>query len=110
VDIPHASPNLYNEDLAPVVERKWGASSIFNVLTSDVPSHRSYCLAASLFLLCGGFLDFIIAPGTGVEFSSILPDFSNVLPPWWAFCDLAIVAAFYVVVAAMVPKPVPQSA
>ncbi len=114
MDIPYASPNLYNEDLAPVVDRKWGASSIFNVRASDVHSLRSYSLAASLFLLCGGFLNFIVALGNGVVFSSILPNFSNGLPPWWAlygwFCGPAIAAALCFVLATMVPKPVPQTA
>ncbi|MEO8006520.1 MAG: NCS1 family nucleobase:cation symporter-1 [Betaproteobacteria bacterium] len=63
MDIPHASPNLYNEALAPVVERKWGAFSIFNVWTSDVHSLWGYYLAASLFLLSGSFLNFIVALG-----------------------------------------------
>src|SRR5580765_5670626 len=59
------SPRLYNEDLAPAVERKWGAFSIFNVWTSDVHSLWGYYLAASLFLLCGSFLNFILAIGIG---------------------------------------------
>lgn len=63
--IPNASPALYNEDLAPAAERKWGAFSIFNVWTSDVHSLWGYYLAASLFLLCGNFLNFILAIGLG---------------------------------------------
>src|SRR5437899_11162870 len=63
--IPNASPGLYNEDLAPATERRWGAFSIFNVWTSDVHSLWGYYLAASLFLLCGNFLNFIIAIGLG---------------------------------------------
>ncbi len=63
--ISNASPSLYNEDLAPATERKWGAFSIFNVWTSDVHSLWGYYLAASLFLLCGSFLNFIIAIGIG---------------------------------------------
>ena len=65
MSIPNASPGLYNEDLAPARERKWGAFSIFNVWTSDVHSLWGYYLAASLFLLCGNFLNFIIAIGIG---------------------------------------------
>ena len=65
VDIRNPSPNLYNEDLAPAKERHWGAFSIFNVWTSDVHSLWGYYLAASLFLLCGSFLNFIIAIGLG---------------------------------------------
>src|SRR5262245_20136072 len=65
MDIANASPALYNEDLAPVKERRWGAFSIFNVWTSDVHSLWGYYLAASLFLLCGSFLNFIIAIGLG---------------------------------------------
>ncbi|MGH8822451.1 MAG: cytosine permease, partial [Rhodoferax sp.] len=65
MDIQNPSPNLYNEDLAPARDRRWGAFSIFNVWTSDVHSLWGYYLAASLFLLCGTFLNFIIAVGLG---------------------------------------------
>ena len=57
--IANASPRLYNEDLAPARERNWGAFSIFNVWTSDVHSLWGYYLAASLFLICGNFINFI---------------------------------------------------
>lgn len=60
-----ASPALYNEDLAPARERRWGAFSIFNVWTSDVHSLWGYYLAASLFLLCGSFVNFLVAIGIG---------------------------------------------
>ena len=50
-------------DLAPAVQRKWGAFSIFNVWTSDVHSLWGYYLAASLFLLCGSFVNFLLAIG-----------------------------------------------
>jgi nucleobase:cation symporter-1, NCS1 family len=63
--IPDASPRLYNEDLAPATDRRWGVFSIFNVWTSDVHSLFGYYLAASLFLLCGGFIPFLIAIGIG---------------------------------------------
>jgi NCS1 family nucleobase:cation symporter-1 len=65
MDIPNASPSLYNEDLAPATVRNWGPFSIFNVWTSDVHSLWGYYLAASLFLLCGSFLNFILAIGIG---------------------------------------------
>src|SRR2546427_13118440 len=38
MDIRNPSPGLYNEDLAPTRDRRWGAFSIFNVWTSDVHS------------------------------------------------------------------------
>src|SRR5882724_2301953 len=57
------SPALHNADLAPAEHRNWGAFSIFNVWTSDVHSLWGYYLAASLFLLCGSFLNFIVAIG-----------------------------------------------
>ena len=63
--VKNPSPSLYNEDLAPAEERKWGAFSIFNVWTSDVHSLWGYYLAASLFLLCGSFVNFVIAIGIG---------------------------------------------
>ncbi|MGH8847207.1 MAG: NCS1 family nucleobase:cation symporter-1 [Polaromonas sp.] len=61
------SPNLTNEDLAPTTkaQRTWGAFSIFNVWTSDVHSLWGYFLAASLFLLCGSFINFLLAIGIG---------------------------------------------
>src|SRR5215212_2988213 len=65
MEIRNPSPDLYNEDLAPAKQRNWGAFSIFNVWTSDVHSLWGYYLAASLFLLCGGFVNFIIAIGIG---------------------------------------------
>ena len=65
MNIPNASPALYNEDLAPAKARTWGAFSIFNVWTSDVHSLWGYYLAASLFLLCGSFVNFLIAIGVG---------------------------------------------
>jgi NCS1 family nucleobase:cation symporter-1 len=63
--ISNASPQLYNEDLAPAKERNWGPFSIFNVWTSDVHSLWGYYLAASLFLFCGSFTNFLIAIGIG---------------------------------------------
>lgn len=63
MDIRNPSPGLYNDDLAPARERKWGAFSIFNVWTSDVHSLWGYYLAASLFLLCGSFVNFLLAIG-----------------------------------------------
>src|ERR1700759_2764382 len=63
MDIKTASPSLYNEDLAPAQVRNWGPFSIFNVWTSDVHSLWGYYLAASLFLLCGTFVNFLIAIG-----------------------------------------------
>jgi NCS1 family nucleobase:cation symporter-1 len=65
MSIPNASPALYNEDLAPATTRNWGTFSLFNVWTSDVHSLWGYYLAASLFLLCGSFVNFIIAIGLG---------------------------------------------
>ena len=65
MNLRNASPGLYNEDLAPAKDRTWGAFSIFNVWTSDVHSLWGYYLAASLFLLCGSFVNFVIAIGLG---------------------------------------------
>jgi NCS1 family nucleobase:cation symporter-1 len=65
MDIQHPSPDLYNEDLAPAKVRNWGTFSIFNVWTSDVHSLWGYYLAASLFLLCGSFVNFVVAIGLG---------------------------------------------
>jgi NCS1 family nucleobase:cation symporter-1 len=65
MEIRNPSPGLYNEDLAPATQRNWGAFSIFNVWTSDVHSLWGYYLAASLFLLCGNFTNFVIAIGLG---------------------------------------------
>ena len=65
MEIRNPSPGLYNEDLAPARDRRWGAFSIFNVWTSDVHSLWGYYLAASLFLLCGSFVNFLLAIGLG---------------------------------------------
>ena len=65
MNIRNASPGLYNEDLAPATRRQWGTFSIFNVWTSDVHSLWGYYLAASLFLLCGSFINFVLAIGLG---------------------------------------------
>jgi NCS1 family nucleobase:cation symporter-1 len=65
MEIRNPSPALWNEDLAPAKVRRWGVFSIFNVWTSDVHSLWGYYLAASLFLLCGNFLNFILAIGIG---------------------------------------------
>ncbi|MDE2414083.1 MAG: cytosine permease [Comamonadaceae bacterium] len=65
MDIRNPSPGLFNEDLAPARERNWGPFSIFNVWTSDVHSLWGYYLAASLFLLCGSFTNFLLAIGLG---------------------------------------------
>ncbi len=65
MQVTNPSPALYNADLAPATERKWGAFSIFNVWTSDVHSLWGYYLAASLFLLCGSFINFVLAIGLG---------------------------------------------
>src|ERR1700755_1608191 len=70
--ITNASPSLYNEDLAPARERNWGAFSIFNVWTSDVHSLWGYYLAASLFLVCGHFINFFLAVGIGSRVLSLL--------------------------------------
>lgn len=61
------SPALTNQDLAPTTpaQRTWGAFSIFNVWTSDVHSLWGYFLAASLFLMCGSFVNFLLAIGIG---------------------------------------------
>ncbi|MDX6330640.1 MAG: nucleobase:cation symporter, family [Streptomycetaceae bacterium] len=59
------SPRLYNDDLAPATERKWGAFSIFNVWTSDVHSLYGYFLAASLFLVAGNTWKFLVGIGVG---------------------------------------------
>jgi nucleobase:cation symporter-1, NCS1 family len=65
MEMSNVSPSLYNEDLAPAEVRNWGSFSIFNVWTSDVHSLWGYYLAASLFLLCGSFINFILAIGIG---------------------------------------------
>ena len=63
MEIRNPTPGLYNEDLAPARDRHWGPFSIFNVWTSDVHSLWGYYLAASLFLLCGNILNFVLAIG-----------------------------------------------
>lgn len=45
------SDRLYNEDLAPLKERTWGAYQIFAMWMSDVHSVGGYIFSASLFAL-----------------------------------------------------------
>jgi NCS1 family nucleobase:cation symporter-1 len=65
LDPRQVSPRLYNEDLAPARERRWGAFSVFNVWTSDVHSLYGYFLAASLFLIAGNAVKFLIGIAVG---------------------------------------------
>jgi NCS1 nucleoside transporter family len=53
LDVPGASPKLYNDDLAPVAAagRHWGTFDIFAMWMSDVHSVGGYTFAASLFFL-----------------------------------------------------------
>lgn len=44
-------PRLFNEDLAPAPERKWGTYSIFALWMSDTHAISNYAFAASLFVL-----------------------------------------------------------
>ena len=45
------SDRLYNEDLAPAKERKWGVYSLFALWMSDVHNLGNYTFAAGLFVL-----------------------------------------------------------
>ena len=58
----------------------------------------------------GGFnIAAFIAAGIGALFSSILPNFSNVLPAWWGvygwFFGVAIAGGAYYVLAMIMPRP-----
>ena len=46
MDIPNASPSLYNEDLAPATVRNWGPFSIFNVWTDASVEARDGVITA----------------------------------------------------------------
>ena len=48
---PQPHPRLFNEDLAPAPERKWGTYSIFALWMSDTHAISNYAFAASLFVL-----------------------------------------------------------
>ena len=45
------SERLYNEDLAPAKEKKWGTYSLFALWMSDVHNLGNYTFAAGLFVL-----------------------------------------------------------
>ena len=47
------SDRLYNEDLAPERERRWGSYSIFALWMSDVHNLGNYTFAAGLFVIGG---------------------------------------------------------
>ncbi|HBX80693.1 MAG TPA: nitrate reductase [Propionibacteriaceae bacterium] len=51
IDVPGASPRLFNEDLAPARTRKWGFYSLFAMWMSDIHSIGGYTFAAGLFAL-----------------------------------------------------------
>jgi hypothetical protein len=108
VDIPHASPDVPNDHLAPAVDCKSDAPGFFHVRTSGEHSPWGYCLAVSLLLLCGSVLVLIVAV-TIIELH-----FSNVLPPWWGvygwLSGLAIAAVLCFVLATKVRRPVAQTA
>ncbi|RXS84469.1 NCS1 family nucleobase:cation symporter-1 [Streptomyces sp. TM32] len=44
-------PRLYNEDLGPARERKWGTYSIFALWMSDTHAISNYAFASSLFVI-----------------------------------------------------------
>ena len=48
---PGGRNRLYNDDLAPAQERKWGSFSLFTMWLSDVHSIGGYTFAAGLFFL-----------------------------------------------------------
>jgi NCS1 family nucleobase:cation symporter-1 len=63
----------------------------------------------------GGFnVTAFVAAGIGALFSSILPNFSSVLPSWWGvygwFFGVAIAGATYYLLSMVVPRPIAQAA
>lgn len=56
----------------------------------------------------------LIATGVGALFSSILPNFTSWLPPWWGtygwFFGVLIGGGLYWVLSAVMPRPVPAGA
>jgi NCS1 family nucleobase:cation symporter-1 len=56
----------------------------------------------------------LVAAGVGALFSSILPNFSHVLPGWWGvygwFFGVAIAGVVYLLLSRVVPRPLPQLA
>ena len=48
---PGASPRLFNEDLAPARDRRWGTYSVFALWMSDVHNIGNYTFASGLFVL-----------------------------------------------------------
>lgn len=48
---PAPDPRLFNADLAPAPERRWGTYSIFALWMSDTHAISNYTFAASLFVL-----------------------------------------------------------
>ena len=63
----------------------------------------------------GGWnLSALVAAGVGALFSSILPNFSHVLPSWWGvygwFFGVAIAGVVYLLLSRVMPRPLPQPA
>jgi len=50
IPVPY-DPRLYNEDLAPARERRWGTYSIFALWMADTHAISNYTFAAGLFVL-----------------------------------------------------------
>ncbi|OAA90087.1 NCS1 family nucleobase:cation symporter-1 [Clostridium coskatii] len=73
-ELVNPNERLYNEDLAPAKERKWGTYSIFAMWMSDVHSVGGYTFAAGLFFMGLTAWQVLLAEIIGI---SIVMFFSN---------------------------------
>lgn len=63
---PHVDARLYNPDLAPPKERKWGFYSLFALWMSDIHSIGGYTFAAGLFALGLGAISVFAGLSIGI--------------------------------------------
>jgi NCS1 family nucleobase:cation symporter-1 len=77
IDVPGASPRLFNEDLAPARSRKWGFYSLFAMWMSDIHSIGGYTFAAGLFALGLGGVQVFIALAIGIFLVFLLMNLSG---------------------------------
>lgn len=71
------SPRLYNADLAPAEQRKWGFYSLFAMWMSDIHSLGGYTFAAGLFAIGLGAWQVFLALVVGIVIVFLLMNLSG---------------------------------
>jgi nucleobase:cation symporter-1, NCS1 family len=76
-EITAPSPRLYNKDLAPANERKWGVYSLLAMWMSDVHSVGGYTFAAGLFFMGLTVWQVLLAEVIGICFVMFLANLTG---------------------------------